>query len=133
MGFIQASAVRPEHVAKQDKEYLLQKKAQLAALGKWTHINCLRPNARERILDPVLQRLVYVPEEHARAGSAEDGGGRSRVSSLLAAVDLENVLHAMRPPIPVEELPGGAVSFLFERSSDAPLADAEATIEDTDD
>ena len=107
-------------------QYLRQKKAQLAALGQWTHINCLRAGATARIQDAVLQRLVYVPDtpERSSGSSTKDDWGvlaPSRVSSLLEAVDLENVLHAMRPPLPVEQLPGGAVSFLFERTSKTPL------------
>ncbi len=102
-----------------------QKKAQLAALGKWTHINCLRQNARERIQDELLRLLVYVPETDNR--TKDDGPPRSRLNSLLAAVDLENVLQATAPPLPVEDLPGGSVSFLFERTSETTTDDdAEA-------
>ena len=48
----------------------------------------------------------------------------------LEATDLEAVLQATRPPLPVESLPGGSVSFLFERSSKTPLEDMEDTVPD---
>jgi DNA repair and recombination protein RAD54B len=105
-------------------QYLRQKKAQLAALGQWTHINCLRPSAAlERIQDAVLQQLVHVPD-----GARKDDWGietPSRVSSLLEAVDLENVLQATGPPLAVGDLPGGSVSFLFERTSKTGLDGSE--------
>ncbi|EKM54084.1 uncharacterized protein PHACADRAFT_29344 [Phanerochaete carnosa HHB-10118-sp] len=120
-GFIQASAVKPKHIEKLDKEYLRQKKAQLAALGQWTHISCLRRNAVERIQDSILQKLVFVPESDERSKNS-GGSAPSRVASLLEATDLEAVLQATRPPLPVESLPGGSASFLFERTSKtAPL------------
>lgn len=74
---------------------------------------------------------MYAPPSKARR-DAERGGGekqQSRVSSLLEAVDLENVLEATRPPLPVEALPGGSVSFLFERTSKTPL-DEETPLEE---
>lgn len=101
-------------------QYLRQKKAQLAALGQWTHISCLRRNAIERIQDSILQKLVFVPESEERPRNSS-GSAPSRVASLLEATDLEAVLQATRPPLPVESLPGGSVSFLFERTSKTPL------------
>ncbi|GJE96776.1 DEAD/DEAH box helicase [Phanerochaete sordida] len=124
-GFIQASAVKPEHIEKLDKEYLRQKKEQLAALGQWNHINCLRRNATERIQDTILQKLVFTPED-----PREGGTKTSRPKTLLEATDLEAVLLATRPPLPVESLPGGSVSFLFERSSTTPLDDTEVVMPD---
>ena len=59
-------------------------------------------------------------EERPKGGPAQ-----SRVSSLLEATDLDAVLEATRPPLPVEDVPGGAVSFLFERTSKTTLDDAE--------
>ncbi|KAJ3554226.1 hypothetical protein NM688_g3215 [Phlebia brevispora] len=121
-GFMHASQVRPEHIEKQDKEYLRQKKLQLAALGQWTHINCLRPSVRDDIQDVILRKLVYVPDS---AKAKQDTAGKSRLENLLDAVDLDNVLQATAPPLPVEALPGGSVSFLFERTHKTPLEDRE--------
>ncbi|KAF7790310.1 hypothetical protein EIP86_001264 [Pleurotus ostreatoroseus] len=119
-GFIHASQIRPEHIEKMDKEaqliqraqYLRQKKQQLAALGQWTHINCLKPNVRENIQDPLLRKLVYIAE----SDTARKPQSQSRLDALLDAVDLENVLQATAPPLAVESVPGGSVSFLFERT-----------------
>lgn len=138
-GFIHASQVRPEHIEKMDKEvqstlilvflrsqrlllqYLKQKKQQLAALGEWTHINCLRPSARENIQDALLRKLVYVAETNQAAKPQS----QSRISALLDAVDLENIIQATAPPPPVETLPGGSVSFLFERTHKTALDSAD--------
>ena len=115
-----------------DSQYLRQKKAQLAALGQWSHINCLRPNATERIQDAILHNLVHVPESDSHRNTEEaNGTQQSRASALLEAVGLENVLRATRPPLPVEALPGGSISFLFERTSKMPLKGS--TTPDTDD
>ena len=96
----------------QRAQYLRQKKQQLAALGQWTHINCLKPNVRENIQDPLLRKLVYIAE----SDTARKPQSQSRLDALLDAVDLENVLQATAPPLAVESVPGGSVSFLFERT-----------------
>jgi DNA repair and recombination protein RAD54B len=97
-------------------QYLKQKKAQLAALGKWKHINCLRRNAREEIQDALLRKLVYVsPEDDAQ--EEEEAGPKS----LLDTVHLENLMRETRPPLAIDQVPGGSVSFLFERSSETSL------------
>lgn len=103
------------------EQYLKQKKLQLAALGQWTHINCLRRSARNNIQDELLQKLVYVPDSDDK--QKDDTARKSRLDSLLVAVDLENVLQATAPPLSVDALPGGSVSFLFERTSKTPLED----------
>ncbi|KAI0093328.1 SNF2 family N-terminal domain-containing protein [Irpex rosettiformis] len=120
MGFINASAMDPAKFDRMDQEYLKQKKAQLAALGQWKHINCLRRKAREQIRDEILQKLVYVPPDEEESDEDEDGGP----SSLLDALDLDRVLKETRPALAVDGVPGGSVSFLFERTSETQLEDA---------
>ncbi|KAJ7782862.1 P-loop containing nucleoside triphosphate hydrolase protein [Mycena metata] len=113
-GFVNASQVQPEEINKMDKAYLAKKRAGLAALGQWKHINCLLPTARDDIQDHILRKLVFLPESEKKASS-----GKSQ-SQLLAALDAA-VAMAERT---VSDLPGGSVSFLFEKSSTVALEDS---------
>jgi len=97
-------------------QYLKKKKAQLAALGEWTHINGLHPTARENIKDDILRKLVYFPDEPTKQ---QDSGHKSRLDALLSAIDLENLGDDV-PRLTARDVPGGTVSFLFERSSKDP-------------
>ncbi|KAI0344614.1 hypothetical protein BDW22DRAFT_1482814 [Trametopsis cervina] len=117
MGFVSASTVDPARLERMDQEYLKQKKAQLAALGQWKHVNCLKVRAREQIQDGILRMLVYVPPEEDEEGASAN----APPTSLLDAVDLDNLLRETRPPLGITEVPGGSVSFLFERTSKMPL------------
>ena len=98
-----------------------QKKAQLAALGEWTHINCLKRNAREAVQDEILSEMLYVrpPSKPASAAS------QSRLERLLDAIDLETVMAESAPDPTVNAVPGGTVSFLFERGSKAMVDEDE--------
>ncbi|EPT02698.1 hypothetical protein FOMPIDRAFT_1160247 [Fomitopsis schrenkii] len=125
--FMSASQVKPEHIEKLDKAYLKQKKAQLAALGKWTHINCLKRNAREAIQDDVLSKMLYVRPSPKQASAAS----QSRLERLLDAIDLETVMAESEPDPTVDAVPGGTVSFLFERGLKDVVDDAEEEQEDT--
>ncbi|KAH7888361.1 P-loop containing nucleoside triphosphate hydrolase protein [Phlebopus sp. FC_14] len=116
-GFIIASQVNANHLDKTDKTDLKKKKAQLAALGEWTHINCLRSLAREDIHDDVLRRLLYfseIPEEDDVITES-----KSRLNSLLSAVDLDNIaaMDDTKLLLSVRDVPGGTISFLFEKTS----------------
>ncbi|EMD37765.1 hypothetical protein CERSUDRAFT_94757 [Gelatoporia subvermispora B] len=108
--FVVASHLKADHTSKADRAYRKRKKEQLAALGQWTHINCLRPDARTKIQDELLARIVSPVNEK----EPDALGGQSRVDALLQAVDLENVLSNANA---ADQVPGGTVSFLFERSS----------------
>ncbi|TFY64805.1 hypothetical protein EVJ58_g2377 [Rhodofomes roseus] len=127
MQFMAASQVRPEQMNKPDKAYLKQKKAQLAALGEWTHIHCLRRNARELIQDDVLSEMLYSKPSNAKPGST---ASQSRLERILEAVDLETVLAESGPDPTVDEVPGGTVSFLFERGSKALVDEDEEQPDD---
>ncbi|OSX66624.1 hypothetical protein POSPLADRAFT_1044000 [Postia placenta MAD-698-R-SB12] len=124
--FVSASQINPEQINKMDRAYMKQKKAQLAALGAWTHINCLKRGAAGKVHDEVLAEMLYNPDAK-KSGAADPH--QSRLNNLLEAVDLENVLAASSPSFSVDEVPGGTVSFLFERGSKAAVddeADGEA-------
>ncbi|OCH90260.1 hypothetical protein OBBRIDRAFT_731106 [Obba rivulosa] len=112
--FVVASHLKADHTQKLDRAYRKQKKAQLAALGQWTHINCLKPGARSKIQDELLSDLLF------DTGKEKPGSvvGRSRLATLFGAVDLENVLaESAANTLTVDQVPGGTISFLFERSS----------------
>jgi DNA repair and recombination protein RAD54B len=53
----------------------------------------------------------------------EQAKPRSRVDSLLSSVDLENIvaLDEKQPLLSVRDVPGGTVSFLFEKISTTSL------------
>lgn len=84
-------------------QYALKKKAQLAALGEWTHIDGLRRGSRDRVQDEILQSLMYEfgPEPPQESSS-----------STLLAIDSTSTAE-----IPVDQAPGGTISFIFERFS----------------
>ncbi|KAJ7039247.1 SNF2 family N-terminal domain-containing protein [Mycena alexandri] len=113
-GFVNASQVQPEEINKMDKAYLAKKRAGLAALGQWKHINCLLPTARDDIQDHILRKLVFLPEPEKKASSSKPQ------SQLLAALDAAVAMAALT----VSDLPGGSVSFLFEKSSTVALEDS---------
>ena len=108
-------------------QYLKQKKAQLAALGEWTHINCLKQNAREAVQDDILSQMLYVRPSSKPPPAAS----QSRLERLLDAIDLETVMAKSAPDPTVDVVPGGTVSFLFERGSQAVVDDDEEQPDDT--
>ncbi|CCM04370.1 uncharacterized protein FIBRA_06543 [Fibroporia radiculosa] len=126
--FVVASQVDAEQIEKRDRAYMKQKKAQLAALGEWTHINCLKRGAYERIQDDILGDMLYSPPTE----KLSDNATQNRKLSLLDAVDLDNLKAANPPPLSVDQVPGGTVSFLFERGSKAEIVAEEANIADPD-
>lgn len=104
-----------------------KKKAGLASLSEWKHINCLQSEANSSIQDEVLHAVL--PECHSDFKPYEERDGRSRTQSLLEAVDLENI-QAMDKTFSVTDFPGGTVSFLFEKSTtDSVSTEGEAILE----
>jgi len=92
-----------------DPQYALRKKAQLAALGEWTHINGLRRGSHDRVQDEILRRLMY------------DFGPKkpqaSRSDALLANDSVSTAFSSDPVEMPVGKVPGGTISFIFERFS----------------
>ncbi|KAI0677546.1 SNF2 family N-terminal domain-containing protein [Trametes maxima] len=122
-GFMAASQVKAKHVNKVDRAYMKQKQAQLAALGEWTHINCLRPGAADRVQDDMLTHLIYAPTSPHTPASAP----QTSSEQILDAADkimLEEVF------ITRDKVPGGSISFLFERSSKSTVPAQEEVDED---
>ncbi|KAI0660976.1 SNF2 family N-terminal domain-containing protein [Cubamyces menziesii] len=123
-GFMAASQVKPKDVNKLDKAYIKQKKAQLAALGEWTHINCLRGGAADRVEDDILTHLIYSPESSSQLNAS--------VPQTFSEKLLDAARRAIEEPASLsrDQVPGGAVSFLFERTSKSLAEDIEAEDED---
>ena len=95
-------------------QYLKKKKAELAALGEWTHINCLRPEAGERVHDDILRSLLFrSSSSHKQQADPVDGSSGSRILSLLDAVDRVDISRLEE--LNIKDVPGGTVSFLFEK------------------
>jgi DNA repair and recombination protein RAD54B len=104
-------------------QYLKKKKAELAALGEWTHTNCLLPSAGDDIQDDILRKLVYTRAPDTNNELAVDH--KTRLDSLLSAVDFGNIQTSDEddaPKLALRNVPGGTMSFLFWRSSKATLA-----------
>lgn len=102
-------------------QYLKKKKAELASLGEWTHINCLRSDAGERVHDGILRSLLFrssSSQKQADPVDPVDGSSKSRILSLLDAVELDNISRPEDRSI--KDVPGGTVSFLFEKGTSIP-------------
>ncbi|KAF8920583.1 SNF2 family N-terminal domain-containing protein [Mucidula mucida] len=112
-GFVVASQVNPKKLSKKDKEYLRERKEALAALGQWKHVNCLLSKTHNGIRDDVLREILFDEKKMPKAESL-------RGKSLLDALDLDNIA-AMGGIRTVRDVPGGSVSFLFEKSSEDPV------------
>lgn len=88
------------------KQLMQKKKDGLASLSEWKHLNCLKPCVQDSIHDDILRR-VCTP--------ARDGAPKNQAKDILSMIDLE-AIQAMET-LPIEDVPGGTITFLFERSS----------------
>ncbi|KAF8972939.1 P-loop containing nucleoside triphosphate hydrolase protein [Flammula alnicola] len=121
MGFVCASDVRTEDLDLVEKAYLQKKKAGLAALGEWNHINCLKPSASELVQDDIIRRIIATTAERpdVSPGLEKD---RTPLDILLSGVDID-AIQAMDKPRSLRDVPGGTISFLFEKCSKTNLED----------
>lgn len=94
-------------------------------LGEWTHINCLQPGAADRVQDDLLTHLIYAPEAVKDLETA--GPPRSLKDRLLEVADK---IITSDEYLSRDRLPGGAVSFLFERSSKSSVDEDKATMDE---
>lgn len=100
-------------------QYLQKKKAGLAALGEWTHINCLKPSGGSHIQDDILRKTVFMSTD----GISSKAGG-TQLETILSAVDID-AIRAMDRQQSVRDVPGGTISFLFEKCSKTVLANSD--------
>jgi DNA repair and recombination protein RAD54B len=97
-------------------QYLQKKKAGLAALGEWTHINCLRPSVGSHIQDDILRKIV--------SNGNNSKAGNTQLETILSAVDIE-AIRATDKQRSVRDVSGGTISFLFEKCSKTVLANSD--------
>lgn len=95
-------------------QYLKKKKAQLATLAEWRHIDCLNVAARDDIPDDILKKLFFTTPDPPKPATPTP---HSRVAALLAAVDMSVVSAFSDQSMSVCDVPGGTISFLFEKRS----------------
>ncbi|KAF8606322.1 hypothetical protein BDV93DRAFT_521145 [Ceratobasidium sp. AG-I] len=112
MGFIKASQVRPEKMSKADKQ---RKRAGLAALSDWRHVNCLEDGYAELIQDPVLLHLLE------KSGGLKSSGFLE-VNKPQGMDEDEDVEIAVPQPSTRDEDWGGLVSYVFEKRSGSQLS-----------
>ncbi|KIM23797.1 hypothetical protein M408DRAFT_332159 [Serendipita vermifera MAFF 305830] len=107
MGFISATQV---DVSKLSKAEMRKRREALSSLAQWTHINCMKPTAKHRIQDTVLRGLLHPSQGDANADlngtdeEALDDGSEQDMTSRM-------------PELNVRDVPGGTVTFTFERFS----------------
>ncbi|KAF9451278.1 RAD54B protein [Macrolepiota fuliginosa MF-IS2] len=116
-GFVNATQVTPNYLGKLDKAYLEKKKAGLAALEEWKHVNCLADAAKDLIQDAILRELLYTDGTQDPSNSRRSNG---QTGNLLAAIDLDQI-RADVTIKSVGEVPGGTITFVFEKTVNKPL------------
>lgn len=113
---------------------MLRKKAQLASLGEWTHINTLERTGREYVKDEILGSLLHKFDPIEEEQVAVKPSSKSRIQSILDAADIENIsamdldAESKNPGLSVHDVPGGTISFLFEKLSTTMAEEVEAAI-----
>lgn len=99
-----------------------KKKAGLAALSEWKHINCLRPITKDNIQDDALRKLIDI---HGPSSTTDDTFLRkSKIDTILASIDLQNI-PASDKYLTTHDVPGGTVSYIFQKSTATLLAPEE--------
>lgn len=91
-------------------QYLQKKKAGLAALGEWTHINCLTYSGGH-IQDDILRKIVSTSTDEI---STKAGG--TQLETVFSAMDIDTKCTVDKQRS-VRDVPGGTISFLFEKCS----------------
>ncbi|KAL0956101.1 hypothetical protein HGRIS_002269 [Hohenbuehelia grisea] len=116
-GFVHASTVQADQLNRWDKEFLREKKRGLAALGEWRHIDCLKSAAVNEVHDEILRRLLFVRER--AEDDRQERSDKTRLDRLLSATDLDTVaaMEGESKPLMVSDVPGGTISFIFQKSS----------------
>jgi DNA repair and recombination protein RAD54B len=106
-------------------KYIKKKKAELASLAQWAHVNCMLPSAREKIHDDILRRLIPVQEVIQHNDTTSPDPPKSRVEKLLAAVDSTAIFDTDDLEEPeawdMRNVKGGQLTYIFERKSDSKL------------
>lgn len=133
MGFVCASDVEPESYDAAEKavrqiripgqsysdivQYLQKKKAALASLSEWNHVNCLRASAAELVQDDVLRKIIESSTVNDNT-NLDHEIDRSRLDIILTGTDIDTIQATTNANIS-----SGTVSFLFEKHTNSSLED----------
>ncbi|KAH8825104.1 P-loop containing nucleoside triphosphate hydrolase protein [Flagelloscypha sp. PMI_526] len=119
-GFLVASQVKPSDIQKPDKAFLQKKKASLASLEEWEHIDCLAPSAWGKLLkgdsEGILNGLLHWKDDPFP-------------NTKLKGQNLLDALDKMQPEPKWDEVKGGTIGMVFRKISDSasPEKDPEKT------
>jgi DNA repair and recombination protein RAD54B len=97
--------------------YLEKKKAALVVLKDWKHINCLATSARDLVQDDILYQILHADD--SVSSTAQEMGQKSK--SLLSSIDLEQISATTT----TKSVPGGRITFVFEKTSSKSDEDVE--------
>ncbi|KZT54882.1 hypothetical protein CALCODRAFT_472835 [Calocera cornea HHB12733] len=121
-GWMLASQVHDQQASAKAKK----KKKELEILDEWTHINCMGSAGRQSIKDSLLRDVITKAYDNKKKSSSDEtgGGDKSRADKLLAQIDIGKMQDAgdsdddsAHKLTNMSEVMGGAVTFLFTRSS----------------
>lgn len=78
----------------------------------------MNTTAVTEVHDEVLRGLLFV-KERAGTDAKQENSEKNRLDRLLSATDLDTVaaMEAESKPLMVNDVPGGTISFIFQRSS----------------
>jgi len=104
-----------------DYQFTKKRKGELASLGEWTHINCMVASARSKIHDEILCKLIKPP----KATEEADTAAKTRAEKVLEDFDSQFLFDDEIPDddqgVDMSEIPGGWITYLFEKRSDSSL------------
>jgi len=87
----------------------------------------LKKEANEEVQDLILRKLLHPRETKS---SCNESTNQTQLQRILAAVDMNAI--AELDGLSVRDVPGGTISFLFQKSSFTPETVREDGLEDTD-
>ncbi|PVF93834.1 hypothetical protein CPB86DRAFT_85171 [Serendipita vermifera] len=117
MGFVRGTQVNPDKLSKKE---MRQRREALSSLSEWRHIDCTMSTAAGLLQDSVLRALMVKP-----SGNITGNNKSENSDELWDAFDYDDGTEdgALAKPnaISVRDLPGGSVTFTFERVSKTDL------------
>ncbi|KAG9055465.1 helicase [Serendipita sp. 407] len=104
VGFVRGTQIDVDKISKKE---IRKKQEALSSLAGWTHVNCMRQSAVSLIQDRLLRSLVHTPR---------GGESKSLDDEFFWDVD-EKGPSEEEEETPVRDVPGGTMTFIFERVS----------------
>ncbi|KAG8756642.1 helicase [Serendipita sp. 396] len=103
VGFVRGTQIDVDKISKKE---IRKKHEALSSLAEWTHVNCMRQSAVSLIQDRLLRSLVHTPR-----------GGESKSLDDEFFWDVDEKGPSEEEETPVRDVPGGTMTFIFERVS----------------